>query len=130
MEVAADAAEREEAEDSVARITVTRTEAAAVVVADPVAEVEEEEVVMEAEEDSAVEEVAEAAQDTVEEAVEAVGAALPAPEAAEAAAITGAPAGVQTTGGEKRGAVSSSVRVILRILFPPPLLSRYYHLLA
>ena len=129
MEVAADAAEREEAEDSVARITVTRMEAA--VAADPGAEVEEEEVVMEVvEEGSAVEGVAEAAQDTVEEAVEAVGAALPAPEAAEAAAITGAPAGVQTTGGEKRGAVSSSVRVILRILFPPPLLSRYYHLLA
>lgn len=85
---------------------------------------------MEVEEDSAVEEVAEAAQDMVEEAVEAVGAALPVPEAGEAAAITGAPAGVQTTGGEKRGAVSSSVRVILRILFPPPLLSRYYHLLA
>ena len=129
MEVAADAAEREEAEDSVARITVTRMEAA--VAADPGAEVEEEEVVMEVvEEGSAVEGVAEAAQDTVEEAVEAVGAALPAPEAAEAAAVTGAPAGVQTTGGEKRGAVSSSVRVILRILFPPPLLSRYYHLLA
>ena len=129
MEVAADAAEREEAEDSVARITVTRMEAA--VAADPGAEVEEEEVVMEVvEEGSAVEGVAEAAQDTVEEEVEAVGAARPAPEAAEAAAITGAPAGVQTTGGEKRGAVSSSVRVILRILFPPPLLSRYYHLLA
>ena len=128
MEAAADAAEREEAEDSVARITVTRTEAAVAVVADPVAEAEVEEGVMEAEEDSAVEEVAEAAQDTVEEAVEAVGVALPAPEAAEAVAITGA--GVQTTGGEKRGAVSSSVRVKLRILFPPPLLSRYYHLLA
>lgn len=129
MEVAADAAEREEAEDSVARITVTRMEAA--VAADPGAEVEEEEVVMEVvEEGSAVEGVAEAAQDTVEEEVEAVGAARPAPEAAEAAAVTGAPAGVQTTGGEKRGAVSSSVRVILRILFPPPLLSRYYHLLA
>ena len=99
--------------------------------ADPGAEVEEEEVVMEVvEEGSAVEGVAEAAQDTVEEEVEAVGAARPAPEAAEAAAVTGAPAGVQTTGGEKRGAVSSSVRVILRILFPPPLLSRYYHLLA
>ena len=129
MEAAADAVEREEAEDSVARITVTRMEAA--VAADPGAEVEEEEVVMEVvEEGSAVEGVAEAAQDTVEEEVEAVGAARPAPEAAEAAAVTGAPAGVQTTGGEKRGAVSSSVRVILRILFPPPLLSRYYHLLA
>ena len=87
------------------RITVTRMEAEVVVDTDPGEAVEE--VVKEAEEDSAVEEAAAAAQVMAEEAVEAVGAARPAPEAAEAAATTGAPAVAQTTGGKKRGAVSS-----------------------
>ena len=120
-EAAADAAERGEAEDSAARITVTRMEAEAVVVTDP--EVAEE-VVMEVEEDSAVAEV-EAAQDSEEEAAEEVGAVLLEPEAAEEAATTGAVD--RMIGGEKREGWQQCA-VLLRILFP--LQYRYHHLLA
>ena len=123
MEAAADAAEREEAEDSVARITVTRMEAEAVVVTDP--EVAEEDVT-EVEEDSEVAAMeAEAALDTEEEAAEEVGAVLPAPEAAEEAATTGAVD--RMIGGEKREGWQQCA-VLLRILFP--LQYRYHHLLA
>ena len=122
-EAAADAAERGEAADSAARITVTRMEAEAVVDTDP--EVAEE-VVMEVEEDSAVVEVeAEAAQDSEEEAAEEVGAVLPVPEAAEEAATTGAVD--RMIGGEKREGWQQCA-VLLRILFP--LQYRYHHLLA
>ena len=122
-EAAADAAEREEEADSAARITVTRMEAEAVVVTDP--EVAEE-VATEVEEDSEVAAMeAEAALDTEEEAVVEVGAVLPAPEAAEEAATTGAVD--RMIGGEKREGWQQCA-VLLRILFP--LQYRYHHLLA